>query len=47
MYCLINISYTVGAYVPCWLSLLMTSVIRVNPVKLVIALSSGLEDSPC
>ena len=39
------IYYAVGTYVPYWLSLLMTSVTRVNPVKLAIASCSGLEDS--
>ena len=32
-------------YVPYWLSLLMMSVTRVNPLQTTIALDSGLEDS--
>ena len=39
--------YAVGAYVPYWLSLLMTSVSRVNHLKIAIAPGSGLEGWPC
>ena len=40
-------SCAIGAYVRNWLSLLMTSVTRVNPLQIAIASGSGLEDWPC
>jgi len=40
------IACVVEAYAPFWLSLLKTSVIRVNPLQIAIASGSGVEDSP-
>ena len=40
-------SCVVGAYVPYKLSLLMTSVTRVNPLQAAIASVSGLRNGPC
>ena len=40
------IACVVRAYAPNWLSLLMTSVTRVNPLQTAIASGSGLENSP-